>query len=95
MRKKSENSNKEIDLKRDITNLIMGGFIIFFVTLIFFYPNNRYILTAAFILGGVFNIRNGIYNRKKMKSIISIYLLFTGILMILGAFFVLFAARIG
>lgn len=96
MRKRTESSIKGMDVKRDVTNLIIGCFIFMLVILIFFHPNNKFILTAAFALGGVFNIKNGIYHRKvKKKIIISMYLLCTGLIMILGAAFVLFAARIG
>lgn len=95
MKKRTGSAIAQASVKRDVTNLIMRCFIFLLVVLIFFYPNNKFVLTGAFALGGVFHIKNGIYHRKVKKNIISIYLLCTGILMILGAMYVLFVTRIG
>jgi uncharacterized membrane protein HdeD (DUF308 family) len=59
---------KELSLKSDIINLLVGIVLIVSLILIFQNPLNKYAILAACISGGLMNIMNGLKQMKDPKK---------------------------
>jgi len=81
---------KDISLKSDIINVIVGVVLIVSLIIIFQNPYNRYAILIACISGGLMNILNGLKYRKdpKKKTMGMSFLMMGVIVMLLGIYII-------
>jgi len=75
---------KDNRLLFDVINVMLGIAIIILVILIMMYPYNKYIRLAAFSVGGLMNISNGLkYLKDSKKKSMGMNLIMVGVFVII------------
>ena len=77
---------KDIHLNYDVMIMFSGIALVAFIILTFINPGSRLVLLAAFVLGGLLNIFNGlkIVNDKKRRNMGMSYIFFGIIIIVIG-----------
>lgn len=79
---------KDYKLLLDFINVLLGVIIVILIIGVFMYPQNRIILKAAFFIGGLMNVVNGLKIRKDntKQSMGMNLIMIGGIIIFIGAF---------
>jgi hypothetical protein len=85
---KFKNMMKDHKLMLDFINVLLGVIIVILIIGVFMYPQNRFIVKAAFLIGGLMNVVNGLKIRKDntKQSMGMNLVMIGGIIIFIGAF---------